>query len=287
MSDDASIHPVDLHMHTFFSDGWKPPEDVVVHAASLGIGTIAITDHDNMRGSRVAAPVAAEQDVRLIPAVELTTHWQDDGWDASVDLLAYFVDPDNEDFQKVLDDALADVTVRIEACCAELMELGYPVTMADVYGQNPRYAGAGPLIYAMMERGVVRNFGDGLNAFREAWGAVPPPALTIEAAIQAVHCAGGVTVLAHPTRIPRNRGRLTQAQLRGLVDAGLDGMEMHHPSLDAEARDHYRVLADHFDLLVSGGSDEHAFGGSFKRMGTQPVTKSMLDALEERAGRYR
>ena len=272
----------DLHIHTHYSDGWKSPEEVVVEAGKRGLQVIAIADHDNMRSYLQAEEAAREQDIDLIPAVEMTTYWSEDGWSASVDLLAYGMDPRNVAFQDTLRGMLKDVTERVETCCEHLTAAGYPVTLDDVLEQNDLFPGAAPLIFALVEKGYTRDFGTGLDLFRAAWQEVRPPALRIEDAIEAAHAAGGVTVLAHPTRIPRNEGLLSIEHLRPLVETGLDGIEVCHPNLDEAAREHYRGLAQSFDLLMTGGSDEHAFGGNFRRMGTEPVTEDMVVRLRER-----
>jgi len=42
---------IDLHMHSYYSDGRHSPEEIVNHAHKIGLEAIAITDHDNAQGS--------------------------------------------------------------------------------------------------------------------------------------------------------------------------------------------------------------------------------------------
>ncbi|MDQ6773299.1 MAG: CehA/McbA family metallohydrolase, partial [Candidatus Dormibacteraeota bacterium] len=49
----------DLHLHTKYSDGQPEPEELVDHAAWLGLDVIAVTDHDTIEGARRAAAYAA------------------------------------------------------------------------------------------------------------------------------------------------------------------------------------------------------------------------------------
>ncbi|MGO8946327.1 MAG: PHP domain-containing protein [Ktedonobacterales bacterium] len=65
----------DLHLHTWYSDGRASPADVLAQAHALGLMTIALTDHDNARGAREAAPLAARLGIELVPAIELTCRW--------------------------------------------------------------------------------------------------------------------------------------------------------------------------------------------------------------------
>lgn len=54
------ISTVDLHLHTFYSDGRFSPEEVLRHTAYIGMKTIAITDHDHANGARHAVDLARQ-----------------------------------------------------------------------------------------------------------------------------------------------------------------------------------------------------------------------------------
>lgn len=71
---------VELHAHTKYSYGTKvpveglnTPEEIVRHAARLGIGAIAITDHDTMKGCAAAKRCASKYGIVFIPGEEITT----------------------------------------------------------------------------------------------------------------------------------------------------------------------------------------------------------------------
>ena len=50
---------VDMHIHTIASDGTFTPEEIVKRAKSLGMKSIAITDHDTIDGSEEGKRTAA------------------------------------------------------------------------------------------------------------------------------------------------------------------------------------------------------------------------------------
>ena len=75
---------IDIHMHSSYSpDSRSRPELIVKRAIAIGLGAIAVTDHDTWEGARAAARLARD-DILVIPGAELKT---DKG-----DLLALFVD---------------------------------------------------------------------------------------------------------------------------------------------------------------------------------------------------
>lgn len=76
----------DLQLHSDLGDGLSPPEAIVDAAERSGLDVIALTDHDDIRGSFQARDAAARSgsDVAVVTGVEVTTR--------SGHLLALFVE---------------------------------------------------------------------------------------------------------------------------------------------------------------------------------------------------
>jgi hypothetical protein len=80
---------VDLHIHTSYSsDGDHSPNEILQMAQALGLRAIAITDHDTVEGSELALAYAADFDVEVIPAVEITSF----SAGRELHVLGYFID---------------------------------------------------------------------------------------------------------------------------------------------------------------------------------------------------
>jgi 3',5'-nucleoside bisphosphate phosphatase len=274
-------HTCDLHMHTYYSDGRSSPAEVVRQSASLGLKTIAITDHDNGRGSREARPIADQFGVELIPAVELTTSWP--GVDNDVDLLGYYVDMDAPEFAALEKASLDDIHDRIRECCERLTAAGYPVSFDQLREEYPHYTGGGHVIFYLRGKFGMDSAPPPGKVFIDQWHLVRASYLTTERAIQAIKDLGGAAVLAHPS-IVRHQEPLTEADIAALVEMGLDGIEVHHYRLDSAAREYFGTLARTFDLVITGGSDEHGWSDGTSRLGCEPITHEMVTALRERAG---
>ena len=68
---------VDMHMHTDWShDCSIPAADLVDHAEQIGLGGIAVTDHNVFGGALEAAEFAADRDLIVIPGEEVKTDSQ-------------------------------------------------------------------------------------------------------------------------------------------------------------------------------------------------------------------
>ena len=70
---ERDIHKVDLHIHTYYSDGQASPSSIVKKAAVMGYSVIAITDHDGTGGVKEALTEGKEEGLVVIPGIELAT----------------------------------------------------------------------------------------------------------------------------------------------------------------------------------------------------------------------
>jgi predicted metal-dependent phosphoesterase TrpH len=281
--------PIDLHIHTYFSDGRDAPAKVLHQAARMGIKTLAITDHDNANGVREALPLAQELGLELIPAVEFTCRWPQCNTPpgkGDIDVLAYFVDLDDAEFQAFEQATLGDIHARIAECCSFLTMDGYTILLEDVFAQNPRYAGLMQLMLAMQAKGYIPDWKGVATVVEQYWCRVRLSRVTIQELIDRIHRAGGVAILAHPVAVKCDGLRISAKQLESLVEAGLDGLEIYHHTVDETTRPYFLHLAEQFDLLVTGGSDEHGWFSDLKKLGSQPVTTAMVDALRARHTLY-
>jgi hypothetical protein len=280
------VSSIDLHLHTYYSDGRASPQELVEHAASLGMQTIAITDHDNARGSREARQFAEQLGINLIPAVELTCRWdasQAPPGKSDIDVLGYFLDLERPEFLAFEVQILDDFHERTDIGCWYLTAEGYAMTRQDVLKVNPHYAGTHPLIMALMRKGYAPSYERALEHVDTIWKNVRPSSFTIDQVISMIRQAGGVPVLAHPTIVPWPSGWLNARAIQELVEMGLEGMGIYHPRLNPEARQYFLSLANQFDLLVTGGSDDHGWPEGFPRMGSQEATAEMILRLKDKA----
>ena len=285
---------IDLHLHSHYSDGHASPAEIIRHAAEIGLKTISITDHDHVKGWPEAKFIAGQAGIELIPGVEFTARWDRPsgcsgapGARQDIDILSYYLDPQDPGLISFCDDLLEDLRARITVCCDLLSSSGYPIGIEQVLKENPYYPGASQLISALYHQGHARDWESAFEIFARFWPQIRCTNFSVQQIIQAAHQAGGVAILAHPVIIRCNGDELlTSDMLETFIDAGLDGLEIFHPMIDRRARRHFLDLADRYHLLVSGGSDEHGPSGGFSRMGSEVVTYPMLAAIQQQARLY-
>jgi predicted metal-dependent phosphoesterase TrpH len=113
-----------------------------------------------------------------------------------------------------------------------------------------------------------------LKKGKPAW--VPKFKMSAADAIELIHQAGGLAVLAHPA-LNRNDNLIPP-----LVGLGLDGLECHHTKHTPSATQNYLQIAQRLNLLVTGGSDCHGTSKGRPLIGTVKLPYEYVELLKER-----
>jgi hypothetical protein len=245
---------IDLHAHSRASDGTTSPEQLVRHAAEVGLDVVALTDHDTTAGWDEAA-AALPSGVRLVRGAEISCR----AGGISLHLLAYLFDPDDEPLAQALHDLRASRLGRAERMVERLVADGVPVTWGQVQGLAGGTVGRPHVAQALVQAGLVASVAE---AFTPEWIGTDGrywagrEELDVRSALELVHAAGGVTVFAHPGAAARGR-TVGDDVVAELAAAGLTGLEVDHPDHTEAERAHLRRLAADLDLVVTGSSDYH------------------------------
>ncbi|MGE5432417.1 MAG: PHP domain-containing protein [Syntrophomonadaceae bacterium] len=265
---------IDLHLHTTCSDGVCSPLEIVFKAKKAGLDVISITDHDNLAGIEAATEFGRQMGVEVIPGVEISTDIED----KEVHLLGYFIDIYNDEFQKYLSFFRQERYNRALRIVKKLNNLGVFITIESVLQKAKSGAVGRPHIaQALIEGGYVSNF---YEAFDKFIGNQSPAFerkihLSPQSALKLIGDAGGLSFVAHP-------GYISEKILLSLINAGIDGIEVIHPSHNQNQVKYYRGIVNEYCLLASGGSDYH--GGKREdeqNLGKFYISRSNLDAMRK------
>lgn len=265
----------DLHTHTIYSDGFYTPEKLIKKAQAQGIDTISITDHDSTNGIEEAAIYADKYGIEIIPGVEVST----DIRDTEVHILGYFIDPKNKELEHYLHFFRDERYKRAIRIVNKLNLLGLEITIEDVLELAKNSAIGRPHIaQALMAKGQVKTF---FEAFYKYLGNHAPAYerkvhLSPQSAFKIINDAGGLSFIAHP-------GNMPEILIKELIDAGVDGIEVIHPSHSPEQVKFYRGIVHEYFLLECGGSDFH--GGKREdeeNLGKYFTSSKVVDAMRNR-----
>lgn len=263
---------IDLHIHSTASDGTLSPAALVAMAVSLGLGAIAITDHDSIAGSREALLEGIPEPLGFLTGVEISAEpppsYPGKG---SLHILGYGIRLDDPELNRTLEklqDARKDRNPRIVAL---LNQLGIPMTMQEVEqeageGGQP---GRPHIANLLIRKGVVADIDAAFDRYLGNGRPAYVDKFRIESvdAIRLINAAGGIPVLAHPCLLELEHDDQLDEILREMVSMGLKGIEVYFTAHTAEQTRRYAELASRYDLLMTGGTDFHGDMHPGTRMG--------------------
>jgi len=264
----------DLHVHTNRSDGTFTPTEAVDLAVERGLTGIAITDHDTLAGLDEASATGGAIGVRVIAGVELSAVEDEQ----ETHILGLHI-RERAAMERRLVEVRDMRRTRAERMVKRLNELGHAVTMEAVLKESGGGAIGRPHVArALIAGGFVT---DSREAFERLIGNGKPAfvgkdRLAMAEAIELIHGAGGLAILAHPGP------HLTRERVAALVEEDLDGIEVLHPSHSDNITQHLDALADEFHLVRSGGSDWHGAEDGPRTLGVMRVPAQWLDDQEAR-----
>jgi len=285
---------LELHCHTTCSDGTLTPKQLVHAAVRAGVFALAITDHDTLSGWSEAigeaqhfvleAPQvdtnAASQrlNMEIIPGVELSTVHND----RSLHILGFY--PDADKLTVPLSERLEGRKRRADQMVAKLEALGYPISLPELgEGMAP---GRPHIANALVRAGHVKSTREAFDRFLgdDQPAYVHYEKFSISEGIALLGNCGAVPVWAHPYLF---RGGEVEEVLKELVDAGLMGIEVYHPSHTPKERKNLEALCDRYGLLRTGGSDYHGPSSdgtpNSSKLNMMHLPLSLLDPIKQAA----
>ncbi|HSJ63900.1 MAG TPA: PHP domain-containing protein [Gemmatimonadaceae bacterium] len=270
----ATARWVDLHAHSTASDGALSPAAMVGAAHRAGLVALALTDHDSVDGLPEAARAARALGIAIVPGVELSAY---EGA-REVHILGLHLS-EIEELERHLTALRSARRSRAERIVERLASLHAPVELDRVLAiAGPGAIGRPHIAQALLEAGHVK---DRREAFDRFLGAGRPAffakhRLTMAEAVDMIHQAGGLAILAHPG--PQG----TRERLERFKSQGGDGVEVRHPGHTPEDITRIGALAETLRLLPSGGSDCHGALEGSRCLGGMQVPGEWLDRQVDR-----
>ena len=248
---------VDLHNHSYYSDGALSPREVVRLASRAGCDLFSLTDHDTTNGLVEAKLEADKLGLNLVNGVEISAFWRN----SAIHIVGLGIDIDNDMLQTGLAFNQAIRKERAEKIALGLWRSGIKDALEkaqkiSVGHMLTRTHFAQMLIqegYCKDMKSVFRRYLTGSKP-----GAVKADWKNFDEAINWIQSAGGKAIIAHPFRY-----RMTHTKIKKMLNdfksASGDGLEV----INANSSEEEITLADQwskdFDLLASSGSDFHGW----------------------------
>ena len=292
MRKELQISPIDLHIHSNFSDdGYYDVEDLFAQAQKAGIRTISITDHNCARANTIARRMSALYDIRYIPGIEIDCMYQE----RRVRVLGYYIDEKNELFNSVESESLKrEKRASLERARKLKEHTGMVVDMEKLLENNRFQMVTGQEIARVIfSNEIYRQFPivqkylkdedeeKAISRFAEdLFGQGGPchvemryPAL--EDILEIVHLAEGIAVLSS-----WNCDHFGEAFISSLIARGFDGIEVFSPLVSRETMARLLKIAKAEKLFISAGSDFHGPSRPDRYLGVSGCPPQALKLVE-------
>jgi len=259
---------IDLHTHSYYSDGLLSPKEVVRKAVNAGCNFLSLTDHDTVEGLEEAKKYSERANLTFINGVEISAQQNSH----SIHIVGLGINPS----EKLLLDGLKKNNQFRIYRAKEISEGLGRVGIQRAYEKaralsKTDYITRTHFAQMLIKENICSNMS---SVFRRYMTGKKPGAVKGEWALSAevinwIHRAGGVAILAHPLRY-----KMTLTKLKGLVKdlklIGLDGIEIVNSFSSIEDIRVSKKIADENELLYSGGSDFHGWTGQTIELGNIP-----------------
>ena len=246
----------DLHCHSTVSDGTRSPAWLAQRAQEQGVDLWALTDHDEVGGVAEAAATARTLGLPFLPGVEISVTWEE----KTIHIVGLGIDENHAGLLQGLQQTRAGRVQRGQAMAAQLEARGIQGAWEGAlkYVGNPELVARPHLARYLVETGVCRSVGEVfLHYLKEGKpGFVPHQWASLPDALQWIHAAGGMAVVAHPARyaFSPNQERAFFDEFAALGGQAVEVVTAAHTSAEAA---HFGALALQRNLYASCGSDFH------------------------------
>lgn len=266
----------DLHIHSHYSDSTLTPQDIVKSAKAQGISCVALSDHDTVEGVVPTIEAGKECGIEVLAAVELSS--EINGRDVHV--LGYLLDVNDSYFINKLSQMQNTRVERMQQMIDKCKAFGIDnIVLEEVAAlAQTDSLGRPHLAQILVQKKWVPNIKSAFDKYLadDAPAYVPKFKQTPAEAIELIHAAGGVAVLAHPMVSG------VDELIPSFVAAGLDGLEVIYPNVSQTVQDFYQGIANKHGMLITGGSDAHGETKKHIYIGKIQAPYEIVDALRIR-----
>ena len=268
---------VDLHNHSYYSDGVFSPTEVVRLADEADCNLFALTDHDTTDGLAEAQQMADELSVNLVSGVEISALWRN----MTIHIVGLGIDINNDILQKGLNYNQKLREERAEKIALGLRRAG----ITDALEKTHNLSKTDMLTRTHFAQMLIREgyCKDMKSVFRRFLTGKKPGASHVEwrsfdEVVGWIHAAGGLAVIAHPFRY-----RMTQTKIKNMLidfkEVLGDGVEVVTATSTDEEITLSNQWAKEYKLLSSCGSDYHGWPNQRNQIGNLKDLPNLDNAI--------
>ena len=262
---------VDMHIHTNNSDGQYSTYEIVKMLKKLDIEMFSITDHDNVDACEEIKNIELPEQTKYIPGIEFSAINEI----YNCHILGYNIDYKNlsliEECTIIKKRRLNKIKTIIK-----YLEKNHDIFLSETE-QNSLFKKKGitgrfDLCRILIEKGYGKKQ-EIYEKYLSNIDGVKTHRSNIERIIKVIKDANGIAVLAHPKEIEEDYKVNIEDMIEKFIEKGIDGIEVFNTIHTLEDAKRYFLLAQKYNLLITGGSDFHGMSHPERKLGKTTTEK--------------
>jgi len=270
----------DFHCHSNLSDGFLSPQELVDYACERDIQLLALTDHDDVGGTTLMKATIEQRalSLKLVEGVEISA-MSDFG---EVHIVGLNVDPTNSNLTQALSQQKQQRWQRIEDIDHQLARLGIEGVLAGVKELALQIPTRSHVARVLVDSGYAKDFQQAFKRYigKKAKVKTAKNWMPLDDAVEKIKQAGGIAILAHPTRYPLSNRKLGYL-IEAFAQAGGEALELSYPSLNRDKQNWLNLHREKNQMLASSGSDFHYPDLRWTDLGRFPPLDSQIPHVKE------
>lgn len=287
---------IDLHVHSYISDGSDSPKAIVKAAYEKNIHAMTLSDHDNIGGISEAEAEARKYGIAFLPGIEFSVSY---GEGRLLHILGLGIDVQNETFNKIYNQLQIKREEGLGAAIEYLKKQGISIEAEEIRKHAAgKYMDRHATARCLVQKGICRNIPEAFQKYLDGIPCQKGEVLEVDEALRAIKESGGLSFLAHYTKKIGLEGYTDfekEEHIKYLISLGLDGIERYYPTFSEDENNYADYLLSKYDLIPCGGTDFHGSNRPEVQLGgeqdgffvSDSVYENIRTRLIERKKRYK
>jgi predicted metal-dependent phosphoesterase TrpH len=260
---------IDLHVHSYMSDGTCSPKEIIELANQKKIKAIALTDHDSIEGVAEAEKEALKYDIKFLKGIEISALYRKE---RIVHIIGLGMDVSNPYFlesytkmKKAREDGVMNIVEMMR-------KKGIDIDSSLLRNCSiTQYLDRYTIHRYFMEKRLCRDAQEVWDVYLDPIPYGDGELLEVEEALDVIKKAGGLAFLAHYNKRIGLLGYSEcdmEKHIEALRAMGLAGIETYYPSYTRQDALYAEYLINKYHLIPSGGTDFHGENRPNIQLGT-------------------
>ena len=251
-------YKIDLHVHSYKSDGTCSPKEIIELANKNGIKAIALTDHDNIDGISEAEREALKLKVDFLKGIEISSLYEDG---RVLHIIGLGIDINNNKFLEAYTRMKKAREQGVKGIL-KILELKGVYIDIDIIRRNclSKYLDRYDIHKYFIKNGICTYAQDIWDKYLDPIPYGKNELLKVKEAIEIIRASGGLSFLAHYNKRIGLQGFSKiqmEEHIKYLISLGLNGIEKYYPSYSKADTEYLDYLVNKYNLIPSGGTDFH------------------------------